>query len=471
MMILFEQINFMDGPGKRSEEGKNMNQQESGLESLMETAQRTPMTRVTFIRSALALGLSTTAVAGLLEKIEGPAGALAAAPKKTATISFSSWGSPDEQATIKQVLSVFEKRNPNIQVTPQLTSWGDYFTKYNADMAAKSTSDVQFLTNVPTYAAAGALVDIRSLLKQHHRTLPKGYTKGELSIFEHKGKLYGLPRDNDTKVIFYNKALLRQAHLAEPKSNWTWQQLRTMAKKLTVRQGGRVSRYGFAFETGEWRLYIWEHGGKLFNNLANPSKVTLNSPNSVAAIQFMADLINKDKVTPAPSQIVDSTNIGPMFASGQLAMAFGNHALIPTFVKTSGLDWGVTGMPHFPGHKPVNEAGGAGYCISRWTKDMAASYALWSFMTGPVASLVFAQGNDLVPDNPQALHSKSWLSKPYNKIFTQQTKFGHAQPSFPKWVDASTAIGSALDKVWTGEMTAKQAMPLAAAAARRAMTG
>jgi hypothetical protein len=38
-------------------------------------------------------------------------------------------------------------------------------------------------------------------------------------------------------------------------------------------------------------------------------------------------------------------------------------------------------------------------------------------MTGPVASLIFAEGNDLVPDNPQALASPAWLSKPYNKIW------------------------------------------------------
>lgn len=449
-----------------------MEEKTSPIDSLIDLARQRRMSRMSFIQSALAFGLSTSAVASLLETIEGPVtSAFASSLRATTTITFSSWGSPDEQATIKQVLDVFKKQNPAIHVTPELTSWTDYFTKYNADMAAHSTADVQFLTNVPTYAAAGALVDIRALLKSHNRSVPKGYTKGELSIFEYNGKLYGLPRDNDTKVIFYNKALLRKAKVSYPKANWTWEDLRSMARKLTVRQGNRISQYGFAFETGEWRLYIWEHGGELFDNLVHPTKVTLDSPNGVAAIQFMADLINKDKVTPAPSQIVDSTYIGPMFAGGQLAMAFGNHALIPTFTKTSGLDWNVAGMPTFPGHKTVNEAGGAGYCISAWTKNMAAAYTLWSYMTGPVASLIFAEGNDLVPDNPVALHSKSWLSKPYNKIFTKQTKFGHAQPSFPQWVDASTAIGAVLDKVWTGEETAKKALPQAAAAAAKTLKG
>lgn len=451
----------------------DLEQNRSAVDDLIMAARQRPMSRLSFIKQALALGLSATAVAGLLDTLEGPVErAFAASAAKTSSLRFSSWGSADEQATIKQVLQVFQQRYPSISVTPQLASWSDYWTKYNADVAAKSTADVQFLTNVPTYAAKGALMEIRSLLRKHKKTVPKGYTKGELAIFEYKGGLYGLPRDNDTKVIFYNKKLFQQAHLPFPTSSWTWENLRTLARKLTIRQGNRVgSQYGFAFETGMWRLYFWENGVELFDSDSNPKKVTFDTPAGAKAIQFMADLINKDKVTPPPSQIVDSTYIGPMFASGQLAMAFGNHALVPTFVKTSGLDWDVVGMPHFTGHKTVNAAGGAGYTISRWTHDPAAAYTLWSFITGSVAAMIFAAGNDLVPDNPAALHSKAWLSKPYNKVFTQQTKLGHDFPSFPAWGDVITAVSSALDKVWNGEQTAKQALPQAVAAAQKAMKG
>lgn len=444
-----------------------MDSMHSSLDSLIAEAQLRPMSRFSFIQRALALGLSASAAGALLTAIEGPVHADAASTP--VQLNFSSWGSLDEQVTIVAVLKAFQTRYPNIQVQPLLTSWGNYWPKYNADLAAKSTADVQFLTNVPTYAQAGALTEIRSLLHKHGRTVPKAYTPGLLSIFEYKGGLYGIPRDNDTKVIFYNKKLFRQAGLAYPKSGWSWDDLRAAALKLTKRQGSRVTQYGFAFETGQWRLYFWEGGAELFDSYSNPTKVTLNSPNAVKAIQFMADLINKDKVTPAASDIVDSTNIGPMFASGQLAMAFGNHALVPTFAKTAGLEWDVVGMPHFTGHPTVNIAGGAGYTISKWTTNLDAAYQLWSFITGPVASLMFASGNDLVPDNPQALQSAAWLSKPYNRVFAEQTTLGHVGPSFASWVNVSNAIQAILDKVWIGELSAAAALPQAAAAATKAL--
>jgi multiple sugar transport system substrate-binding protein len=230
-----------------------------------------------------------------------------------------------------------------------------------------------------------------------------------------------------------------------------------------------VVQYGYAFETGQWRLYIWQHGSELFDNDQTPHKLTFDNAKAAAGIQFMADLINKDKVTPAASQIVDSTNIGPLFTSGQLAMAFGNHALVPALTSTPGLNWGVVGLPHFKGYKTVNVAGGAGYTVSRWTKNPNAAFQLWEFITGSTASLLFSAGNDIVPNNPKALKSKQWLSKPYNKVFSQQTKLGHDFPSFPQFNDVANAISASLDKAWTGESTAKQALHAAVGPANKAL--
>jgi multiple sugar transport system substrate-binding protein len=139
------------------------------------------------------------------------------------------------------------------------------------------------------------------LLARHGRGVPAGYTAAELSLFTHNGKLYGFPRDNGTEVIFYNKALFRKAGLPYPKDDWTWDDLRSLARTLTVRTGNRVSQYGFAFETSWWRLYMWENGAELFDSLSHPTKVTFDSPAAIQAIQFMGDLITKDKVTPPAS--------------------------------------------------------------------------------------------------------------------------------------------------------------------------
>src|SRR5437660_9924572 len=97
-----------------------MSGEQTPIDTLVEEAAMRPMSRLSFIMRALALGLSTSAVASVLADIEGPA---ALAATKKASISFSSWGSPDEQTTVHKVLDVFHQRHPNITVTPRLASW------------------------------------------------------------------------------------------------------------------------------------------------------------------------------------------------------------------------------------------------------------------------------------------------------------------------------------------------------------
>ncbi|HXT34255.1 MAG TPA: hypothetical protein VN837_01650, partial [Chloroflexota bacterium] len=88
------------------------------LEELAIEATRVGMSRVTFMKRALALGASVPAIAAALDAIEGPATTYAASAPQV-TIYFSSWGSLAEQVTVNQLLEIFQKRYPNITVQPR----------------------------------------------------------------------------------------------------------------------------------------------------------------------------------------------------------------------------------------------------------------------------------------------------------------------------------------------------------------
>ena len=86
------------------------NPQDRKLEELALEATRTGMSRLTFMQRALALSISTSAIAWALDSLEGPTGARAAAAPQI-SLNFSSWGSLDEQVTVNQLLEVFQKRD------------------------------------------------------------------------------------------------------------------------------------------------------------------------------------------------------------------------------------------------------------------------------------------------------------------------------------------------------------------------
>lgn len=64
-----------------------------------------------------------------------------------------------------------------------------------------------------------------------------GYESSLLQPFIYKGKVYGLPKDYNTLVLFYNKEMFKQAGLTQPPK--TWQDLKEYAKKTYNRQGCR----------------------------------------------------------------------------------------------------------------------------------------------------------------------------------------------------------------------------------------
>jgi multiple sugar transport system substrate-binding protein len=52
------------------------------------------------------------------------------------------WGSQTRHNQTLEVIKLFEKRYPNIKITPEYTSWSDYWTKLNTQAAAQNLPDV-----------------------------------------------------------------------------------------------------------------------------------------------------------------------------------------------------------------------------------------------------------------------------------------------------------------------------------------
>jgi len=67
-----------------------------------------------------------------------------------------------------------------------------------------------------------------------------------------------------------------------------------------------VGEYGYAYQlTGQMAfiepmLLIYQHGGQVFDNPADPTALTLNEPLNVEALQWYADLIHRHGVAPPP---------------------------------------------------------------------------------------------------------------------------------------------------------------------------
>ena len=151
---------------------------------------------------------------------------------------WSGFTGGDKQAYL-DLIKKFNDTHPDIQVSYQQTPWSGYWTKLDAQLAAKAGPDVMFITNVPTYASRGQLLQLDSLIAKDKFPIAQ-FNPEFLAIHKYKGGLYSVPRDNDTMVLYYNKDAFDEAKLAYPTDAWKWADLRNAALKLTKRDGSRV---------------------------------------------------------------------------------------------------------------------------------------------------------------------------------------------------------------------------------------
>jgi multiple sugar transport system substrate-binding protein len=156
-------------------------------------------------------------------------------------ITFSAWGAPEELAVWKQIVSDFEAANPGIKVNVEVSDWDAYWDKLKTQLAANNPPDV-FAMDAPLfldYQTRGVLANLQPFIDKNPDMLKDVYPQ-TLEAYKTADGYYGLPRDFQTIVLFYNKDMFDAAGVAYPTADWTWEDVRTAAKKLTLDTNGTI---------------------------------------------------------------------------------------------------------------------------------------------------------------------------------------------------------------------------------------
>ncbi|WP_353513257.1 ABC transporter substrate-binding protein [Thermus sp. LT1-2-5] len=152
------------------------------------------------------------------------------------------------------------------------------------------------------------------------------------------GKVYSLPFQRSTPILYYNKEAFREAGLDPEKPPATWDELVEYAKKLTKRDAqGRVIRYGVAIPTEDRSTWLLEAltiqaGGLLYDPAGQGCKVLVDTEPVRKGMQFKADLARKHGVSPA-GLVAWGTTPGD-FAAGKVAMIYHSTGSLG-FIRTN----------------------------------------------------------------------------------------------------------------------------------------
>ena len=242
--------------------------------------------------------------------------------------------------------------------------------------AAGTYPDVFHLhfTRIREFWNKGTLAPMDQYIKSSKAPIDD-FIPGVMVPFKIKGQTWGLPRDNATGVMYYNKELFAANGVKDPDANWQWDTgFLDAAKRLTDLN---KKQFGMVFPNvttiGDQHLEIYRTWGADWFD-ADMKEAKINSPQAVEAMQFMADLRTKHHVAPLPGE----TPTGDQFQQGWAAMNNQWQGYVRGVkLANASFKWDVTPLFKGPrGAKAVNVVGSTAHSIPKGSKNPEAGFQL-----------------------------------------------------------------------------------------------
>jgi multiple sugar transport system substrate-binding protein len=277
------------------------------------------------------------------------------------------------------------------------------------------------------------------------------------NALSYKGIYYAFPRDLGISALAYNVDMFRKAHVALPNDRWSLWDVVKAGQKLTdpnKRQWGLNYEGGFGTIT-DLSPILWDFGGSFVSDDGHKAVGYMDSPGTIAAVQFDWDLINKWKIVP-PAAMMSSFGVAGASSQGNAFLA-GNAAMDPIDgdyavgnLKSAPFKWGEAIYPTLPGHPHYAYIYPASYAIWRGSKHKKEAWELLKFIASPEANAIVAKTLFWTPPT-KATWTQFGLDKsPAWAAFWKTRDFKTKLPPWTAaqfWGDCSTPLSDLSDKI------------------------
>jgi multiple sugar transport system substrate-binding protein len=187
-----------------------------------------------------------------------------------------------------------------------------------------------------------------------------------------------------------------------------------------------------------WSSLVWQNGGDI---LAPDGKtIVLDQSAGSGGIQFLQDLIWKDKVVPDPALFAET---GDAFEQGKAAMEVNGSWLVATD-EAAGLKFGIAPLPKGPAGRATS-VNPTGAVISKSSKSPDAAWAFVKYLASPAAQQKIMALKASLPVNTEVLTGPFATSFDGAKVLADALGYAHLKPSFKGYNEFTTALQAELD--------------------------
>ncbi len=303
--------------------------------------------------------------------------------KTVLTISLWNYANTPE---FKALLEGFEADNPTIKLKPVDILADDYAEKLTTMLAGGDQTDVLTMKNVTDYSRYANRGQLASLTDEVGK-LDQAKFRG-LDAFKVNGEYFAVPYRQDFWVLYYNKALLKDA--GADLSNLTWQQYADLAKKLT--KGTDASKvYGTYHHV--WRSVIQATAAAQNNGDLLGGDYTFMKNQYTMAL----DLEKAGATMPWGTANTQKVTYDSMFSGGKAAMLpmgtwYVAKLLADKAAGKHNIDWGIAPMPQIAAGGEVTTFGSpTAFAVNKKAKNAAAARTFVNWASGPKGATIIAK--------------------------------------------------------------------------------
>ncbi|MBK8912283.1 MAG: extracellular solute-binding protein [Chlorobi bacterium] len=208
---------------------------------------------------------------------------------KTVLKFWHFWSEPTQKAALMERVKAFEAENPDLYVELSELSWNDGQTKLQLAFNSGTAPDVLELGSdwVAQFSSAGVLANQKGMAGDNESR----FSAEVLAPGQWNGGAYAWPWVVDSRVLYFNKALLASVGADTTKPDTLWSDVLAKAEQIKAKH---PDAYGFgANGPDRHRLYkkivpfFWSNGGQVVGANGTPA---MNSPQNIQALEAYLEL-------------------------------------------------------------------------------------------------------------------------------------------------------------------------------------
>ena len=370
--------------------------------------------------------------------------------------------SNSQELGVSAAVEAFNKAyEGKIKCEADYVAFNDVFETLEVLMSNKSTEYDIFAAdgpNVAAYVSRGYLQPLNQWISDDEI---KMFTDAMITEGTYKDQFYGAPMGNSSTVLYYNKALLKEAGInidfdsVTPDNRLTWEQLIDYSKQALDVLDSDHSKgiYGIEFQqVGRvYQMNILPNslGGAQISEDGLSVDGVIDTQPWMDALNFYQTQVNDGIFTRG----ISADDTSSYFQSGKILFYLGTTALPAAFEKNGFEDWGFTYIPCFEGHEDEIRSACGSWTIgmNTYSVKQEAAAEFIKYLTLYDGADVYINASGMVPALDRQFTDELKKAKPYMVMAEYEVKnTALVRAITPAFNEYSTAMNALWDNVRNG---------------------